>query len=143
MTVENPYAPPTAAREPAPFYIGPESGYRGIAFAQGVTSICFLIYVGCFVAGFFVTRENWLYLAVASFCDMVVMTVAVFFLSVKLLNKFWNLGLGLLIVMFLLYPPGAALGLMLLALLVNLKAARLLKANGYTVGIFGATPPRQ
>jgi hypothetical protein len=60
-----------------------------------------------------------------------------------LLNKFWNLGLGLLIVMFLLYPPGAALGLMLLALLVNLKAARLLKANGYNVGIFGATPPRQ
>jgi hypothetical protein len=140
---DNPYTPPSAVREPAPIYIGPKASYRGIAFAQGVTIICFLIYVACFVAAFFVTGENWLYVGVAGFCDMVVMTVAVFFLSVKLLNKFWNLGLGLLVVMFLLFPPAAVVGVLLLALLVNVKAARLLKANGYTVGILGATAPKR
>jgi hypothetical protein len=142
MTLENPYAPPTGGPDPAPIYIGPHASYRGIAFAQGVTTICFLIYIACFIAGFFVTAENWLYVALAGFCDLVVMTVAVFFLSIKLLNKFWNLGLGLLIVLFLLVPPVAALALLLLALVVNWKAARLLKANRYAAGILGATPSK-
>ena len=70
---------------------------------------------------------------------LLVILAAVFFLSIKLLGKLWNVGLGILIVSLCLVPF-AILGLLMMTLLVNVKATKALKANGYDVGFFGATP---
>jgi hypothetical protein len=137
---ENPYAPPIAISQSAAVFTGPQAAYRGVAAAQRVIIICFLVIIVCVIAARLVPLLIATCLGYTVLLVLLVILVAVFFLSIKLLGKLWNVGLGILIVMLALVPPFAILGLLLMTLLVNVKATMALKANGYEVGFFGATP---
>jgi hypothetical protein len=142
---ENPYAPPLAISESAIVLSGPQTAFRGVAAAQRVTIIGVLMLVLCFFASpaaFLMSPLMQVFFAIAVLLDLLVLTVTVFFLAIKLLSKLSNVALGMSIVVLALLPPVAVLGLLLLALLVNVKATRTLKKNGYEVGFFGARPAR-
>jgi hypothetical protein len=134
---ENPYAPPLHSTRTLS---ESQAKARSVAIAQRIAIICFLMYFFCGVAWFLPSQDIRYYVAVAGLVDVLVLFMSVFFLSIKLLNKFFNIGFGFLLIVVILLPPLAFILLLLVAMFVNLKATKLLRANGYVVGFFGATP---
>jgi len=127
---ENPYAPPLASDRAIGIKSGRHEDLKTVAFAQKSIIVCILLYFCLIVARFFVPREYNLYLFICLVVLGLVSTVSVFVLAMKV----YSVVQGILVGILTMVP---CLGLILL-LLVNQKATRILRENGHEVGLLGA-----
>ena len=126
---ENPFQSPASD-----FAVGVKSGRRedlkSIATYQKGILICILIYLLTIVGNFFIPEDVQILLGLALAVLGVVSTVFVFLLAIKV----YNTGVGILLGLLALVP---CLGLIVL-LVINGKATRILQQNGHKVGLLGA-----
>jgi hypothetical protein len=127
---DNPFAPPRAV-DPI---IGVKSGrvedLKTVAVAQKTIIVCILLNILAVIARFFIPPELLLLLVGALVVLFLVQTAAVMLLAMKV----YNIGIGILLGIGAMIP---CLGLIIL-LMVNGKANKILTQNGYHVGLFGA-----
>jgi hypothetical protein len=126
---ENPFQSPASD-----FAVGVKSGRRedlkSIATYQKGILVCILIYLLTIVGNFFIPEDVQILLGLALAVLGVVSTVFVFLLAIKV----YNTGVGILLGLLALVP---CLGLIVL-LVINGKATRILQQNGHKVGLLGA-----
>ncbi|HVX59237.1 MAG TPA: hypothetical protein VHC19_01500 [Pirellulales bacterium] len=126
---ENPFQSPASD-----FAVGVKSGRRedlkNIATYQKGILVCILIYLLTIVGNFFIPEDVQILLGLALAVLGVVSTVFVFLLAIKV----YNTGVGILLGLLALVP---CLGLIVL-LVINGKATRILQQNGHKVGLLGA-----
>jgi hypothetical protein len=127
----NPFEAP---RAPLGEVVGVKSGrledLRKVASYQRAILICILIYIVTFMGQFAVPPAQRTILAVLTFCVSLVATVFVFMLAMKVYSR----GLGILLGILAIIP---CIGLLVL-LMINDKATKILRQNGYKVGFLGA-----
>ena len=126
---ENPFQSPASD-----FAVGVKSGRRedlkSIATYQKGILVCILIYLLTIVGQFFIPEDVQILLGLALAVLGLVSTVFVFLLAIKV----YNTGVGILLGLLALVP---CLGLIVL-LVINGKATRILQQNGHKVGLLGA-----
>jgi hypothetical protein len=127
---ENPYAPPRFTDRAVGVKSGRREDLKTVAFAQKSIMACILLQILLGASRFFVPREFLLYVLVGLFCAGVASTVSVFIMAMKV----FNVGLGIVYALGALIP---CLGLIVL-LIVNQKATKILRKNGHEVGFLGA-----
>lgn len=128
---ENPYRTPEAALEAEGVLSGSLEDLRPVAIYQKVINVCILLYLGAIVARLFLIPDP-LVLALGFGVLLVALTGMVF--TVLLSLKLYGVGLGILLGVLTLIP---VVGLIVL-LVVNGKATKVLKQNGVQVGLLGA-----
>jgi hypothetical protein len=127
---ENPYAPPKISERALGINSGRREDLKTVAVAQKSIIVCILLYLCLIVARFFVPYQYNLYLLICLLVVGLISTVSVFVLAMKV----YSVVQGFLVGILTMVP---CLGLLLL-LLVNQKATRILKDNGHEVGLLGA-----
>ena len=105
---------------------------REIASRQRAIMICILIYLIAIVGQFALPPMLRIVVGLGMFAVSVVAAVFIFMLAIKL----YNTGLGIVLGILTLVP---IVGLIVL-LIVNGKATRVLKSKGIHVGLLGANP---
>lgn len=128
---ENPYQSPSLESHQV---VGVRSGdledVKRVASYQKSILVCILIYfIGVFGAPT-VPPEFRPFVAIALFAVIITGTIFVFLLAIKV----YSVGVGILLGILALVP---CVGLLVL-LLINGKATRILKQNGIKVGLLGA-----
>ncbi len=129
-TEENPYAPPRTSARALGINSGRREDLKTVAVAQKSIIVCILLYLCLIVARFFVPYQYNLYLLICMLVIGLVSTASVFVLAMKVYSVIQGILVGILTMV-------PCLGLLLL-LLVNQKATKILKDNGHNVGLFGA-----
>jgi hypothetical protein len=129
-TPENPYAPPRASERAIGVKSGRREDLRTVAVAQKSILVCILLYLLGLIGVFIVPPEYRLYALIPVVLVGITAVVSVFILAMKV----YNVALGILL------GIGTTLGCigLLVLLMVNQKATRILEANGHHVGFFGA-----
>lgn len=130
---DNPYQSPEASSSPARA-VGVRSGsredVRAVALYQKGIVVCILAYLVCLglaLAGFAILQNVVPWVALVA---VLVGAVLVVLLAIRV----YGVGLGIVLGLLTLVP---LLGLLIL-LMVNGKATRVLRDNGARVGLFGA-----
>jgi hypothetical protein len=129
-TDENPYAPPKTSGRALGINSGRREDLKTVAVAQKSIIICILLYFGVIVARFFVPYQYNLYLLICILVLGLVSTVSVFLLAMKVYSPIQGVLVGVLTMV-------PCLGLLML-LLVNQRATKILRDNGHPVGLLGA-----
>ncbi len=129
---QNPYQSPAASSTALGVNSGRREDLRSVAKFQRGIMICILAYVVAFACQFAVPEGLRMVLLAAMFIVSITATVFVFLLAMKV----YSTGLGVLLGILTLVP---CIGLVVL-LIVNAKATKILKQNGVKVGIMGADP---
>jgi uncharacterized membrane-anchored protein len=127
---ENPYAPPKTSGRALGINSGRPEDLKIVAVAQKSIIICILIYFCLIVATFFVPPQYNFYLLICVLLLGLVSTVSVFLLAMKVYGPIQGVLVGILTMV-------PCLGLLML-LLVNQRATKILKDNGHPVGLLGA-----
>ena len=105
---------------------------REVASRQRAIMLCILVYLIAVVCQFALPVTMRWVLGLGIFALGIVAAVFIFMLAIKLYSS----GLGIVLGILTLIP---VVGLIVL-LIVNAKATRLLKAHGIRVGLLGANP---
>jgi hypothetical protein len=129
-TEENPYAPPRVTDIAVGVKSGRREDVRSVAVAQKAIMVCIILQLLGSASRFVVPPQYLLYVLIAILCILLASTVSVFFLAMKV----FNVGLGIVYGIGALIP---CIGLIVL-LVVNQKATKILRDNGHEVGFFGA-----
>jgi hypothetical protein len=129
-TEENPYAPPKTNDWAVGVRSGRREDLRTVALAQKDIIVCILLNISAVLCIFLLPRE-WLALVVAG---VLVLFVAQMVSVVTLAIKVYNVGTGIIYGIGTIVPY---IGLILL-LVINNKATKVLRENGPHVGFFGA-----
>jgi hypothetical protein len=129
-TEENPYAPPKTSDWAVGVRSGRREDLRTVALAQKAIIVCILLNISAVLCIFLLPRE-WLALVVAG---VLVLIVAQMVSVVTLAIKVYNVGTGIIYGIGTMVPY---IGLILL-LVINNKATKVLRENGHHVGFFGA-----
>jgi hypothetical protein len=127
---ENPYASPRNIGPAVGVKSGRREDLKTVAFAQKSIMVCILLQILGGASRFFVPQEFLLYVLIGLLCVLVASTVSVFVLAMKVFNT----GLGIVYGIGALIP---CIGLIVL-LIVNQKATKILRENGHEVGFLGA-----
>ncbi len=127
---ENPYAAPRSTDLAVGVKSGRREDLKTVAAAQKSIMVCILLQMVGGASQFFVPQEYLLFVAIGLLCIIVASTVSVFVLAMKV----FNVGLGVVYALGALLP---CIGLIVL-LIVNQKATRILRDNGHAVGFLGA-----
>jgi hypothetical protein len=127
---ENPYAAPQTYTPVVGVLSGSREDLRSVAKSQKGILVCILIYIIAVVVRFFLPEDLALILALGVLVVGIVAMVFVFQLAIKV----YGTGAGILLGILTLIP---IIGLLVL-LIINGKATRILKANGIKVGLLGA-----
>ena len=134
----------TQTPQDAPSGVGPNPEIRKIAVRQKVLLFCILIYIVCSLSLFLIpavagdgANEAAMLVSLAMLVNGVVGAVFVFLLATGVFGT----AIGILLGLLALIP---LVGLLVL-LLVNGRATRMLRDNGISVGLLGAKhiPPEQ
>jgi hypothetical protein len=129
---ENPYQSPLADVRPAVGVLsGQHQDVRAVAVYQKGILVCILIQLLANVAWFMVPEPLKLIVLLGSLSVGIAGVVFVFMLATKV----YGTGLGILLGI-LTFPP--CIGLIVL-LIVNGKATKILQQNGHRVGLLGAS----
>ena len=127
---ENPYAPPRATDLAVGIKSGRREDLKSLAVAQKAIMICILLQIVIGAARFVVPADYAIILGIVALLVLLASTVSMFMLAMKV----FNIGSGILYALGALVP---CLGLLVL-LAVNQRATRILRENGYKVGLLGA-----
>jgi hypothetical protein len=122
--------PPTNLNYATP--VKPGTNLRQIAWQQRALNICILGYICAVVLSFVLPAELKLIAALIGFAAAITGAVFVFMLALSL----YGVALGIVLGILALIP---LIGLLVL-LIVNGKATRVLRAVGVRVGLLGANP---
>jgi hypothetical protein len=129
-TDDNPFAPPRAVDPVVGVKSGRVEDLKTVAVAQKTIIVCILLNILAVIARFFVPQEGLLLLVGALAVLFLVQTAAVMLLAMKV----YSIGTGIIYGIGALIP---CIGLVIL-LMVNGKANKILTQNGHHVGLFGA-----
>ncbi|QDV33940.1 hypothetical protein [Tautonia plasticadhaerens] len=131
--IENPYAAPASAVRPSEA-VGVKSGsradVRSVAVYQKGILVCILVNLAA-IAGMFVVPPP---VALILFAVMLVSMLAAFVFVVLLAMKVYNAAMGIILGIGSLLPFIS----LIVLLMVNGKANRILRENGHRVGLLGA-----
>ena len=127
---DNPFAPPQSSTPVEGVLSGNREDLRSVAKYQKGVLICILVQLVSIVAQFLVPPQVQGVLGIGVLVVGLVGAVFVFLLSMKT----YGTGLGILLGILALAP---CIGLIVL-LIVNGKATKVLKQNGIQVGLLGA-----
>ncbi len=129
-TDDNPYAPPKAVDRVVGVKSGRVEDLKTVAVAQKTIIVCIVLNILAAVGRVFVPQE-WLLLLVAGLVILfLTQTAAVMLLAMKV----YSFGTGIIYGIGAMIP---CIGLIIL-LMVNGKANKILTQNGHHVGLFGA-----
>jgi hypothetical protein len=129
---QNPYQAPAAGLGAVGVNSGSREDLRSVAKYQRGVMTCILGYLICVALQFVLPDNLKLILALAGAAVSILGTVFVFMLAIKI----YSTGMGILLGILTLIP---CLGLIIL-LVVNARATKVLRQNGISVGIMGADP---
>ena len=132
---ENPYAPPRTSDRVIGVRSGRREDLKAVAVSQKLILVCILLYFICIGAQVAMTRypggaQYSVYVAVVALVVVLVAMVSV----VRLAIRVYSVASGILLGIGTLIP---CFGLLIL-LMINGKATKILKDNGYHVGFLGA-----
>jgi hypothetical protein len=130
MMSDNPYESPKADCEMVGVKSGKVEDVRAVAVYQKVIQVCILLYLLVMFASIFTPPALQQFIGLALLPVGLAGVVSVFLLSAKVYNTF----LGLFLAILTLIP---CLGILIL-LIINGKATKVLRENGYKVGLLGA-----
>jgi hypothetical protein len=127
---ENPYAPPQTSVRIVGIKSGRREDLKSVAMAQKGIIVCILLYVAALAGQFFVPADYRPFVGVAVLVLGIVSMAFVVMLAMKVYSTVTGIiyGIGTII---------PCIGLLIL-LSISTKATRILKENGYEVGLFGA-----
>jgi hypothetical protein len=132
---DNPYAPPRSTDRVIGVRSGRREDLRAVAVAQKSILVCILLYFLCIIVQVVLAQNreaaNYsIYVLIATLLVGLVATVSVFLLAIRVYSPVYGffLGLGTFI---------PCVGIVIL-LMVNAKATRILRENGIHVGFMGA-----
>lgn len=128
-TDENPYAPPKAADQVVGVKSGRREDLKAVAVAQKSILVCILLYIVSIISQFLVPVEYRLYIGIGVLVIGLVATVSVLLLAIRV----YSIAAGILLGIGTFIP---CLGLLIL-LLINSKATKILQENGHKVGLLG------
>lgn len=132
---DNPYRAPMSDE---PVAVGVLSGrqedVQSVALYQRGVMVCILLYLLAVGAQIVTPADFRVFLAIGALLVVLSGAVFVFLLAIKV----YGAGLGVLLGLLTLIP---CLGLIVL-LVVNSKATKVLRQNGYTVGLLGGRLPK-
>ena len=126
----NPYAAPEADLPPSSRDPKSREHILGVAKAQRGVLVCILLYLGAAIGSAVAPPEVQFILGLAFLIAAIAGAVFVFMLSVRV----YGTGMGIFLGLLTLVP---LLGLLVL-LIVNSKATKILKEHGIKVGLLGA-----
>jgi hypothetical protein len=129
-TEENPYAPPQFSEQAVGVKSGRREDVKSVAVAQKAIMVCILLQMSTGALQFFVPHEYVIGFLVFAVLVMLASVVSVMMLAMKV----FNIGLGIVYGFGTILP---CIGLIVL-LIVNQRATRILRDNGHEVGFFGA-----
>lgn len=127
---ENPYQSPSGQPPIVGIKSGNREDLRNVALYQKGIVVCILIYLIAVIGQFAIPPELRILVALGVVVAAIVGTVFVFLLAIKI----YSTGVGVVLGILTLIP---CVGLVVL-LIVNAKATRILKENGIKVGLLGA-----
>jgi len=127
---DNPYEPPQTPTAATGVLSGDFADVRSVAKYQKAILICILIQIGAVISQFALPPALAPLLGIAMIGVSLISAILVFLLAIKV----YGVGLGIVLGVLALVP---LLGLLIL-LMVNGKATRILTDNGIKVGLLGA-----
>jgi hypothetical protein len=127
---ENPYSPPRATDRVVGVKSGRREDLKAVAIAQKSILVCILLYIVSIISQFLVPVEYRLYIGIGVLVIGLVATVSVILLAIRV----YSIAAGILLGIGTFIP---CLGLLIL-LLINGKATKILQENGHKVGLLGA-----
>jgi hypothetical protein len=128
---ENPFQAPQADTQIIGVKSGKQEDVRAVAVYQKGILVCILIQLVAIAGQFALPADLRLVAAVPALCAGLAGTVFVFLLSTKI----YSTGIGVLLGILTFLP---CIGLIVL-LVVNGKATKILQQNGHKVGLLGAS----
>ncbi len=128
-TEENPYAPPRANDVVTGVRSGRRADLRSVAVAQKTIIVCILLNFVAIGAQFVIPPQWALFIGLGYLVIAIVQLVAVFSLAMRVSGT----GPGILYGIGSMIP---CIGLLIL-LMINSRATKILTANGHHVGLFG------
>jgi hypothetical protein len=132
---ENPYTPPRTTDRVVGVKSGRREDLKAVAVAQKSILICIVVYILCICGQVLLARSpggaNYsIYVGVVALIVVLVATVSVFLLAIRV----YSVASGILLGIGTLIP---CLELLIL-LMINGKATKILRENGHHVGLIGA-----
>jgi len=127
---ENPYAPPRATDRVVGVKSGRLEDLKAVAVAQKSILVCILLYFVAIISQFLVPVEYRLYILIGVLVIGLAATVSVLLLAIRA----YSIGMGIALGIGTFIP---CLGLLIL-LMINGKATKILAENGHHVGLLGA-----
>jgi hypothetical protein len=132
---ENPYSPPRTTDRVVGVKSGRREDLKAVAVAQKSILICILLYILCICGQLVLARSQQtanysIYIGVVALVVVLVATVSVFLLAIRV----YSVASGILLGIGTLIP---CLGLLIL-LMINGKATKIMRENGHHVGLLGA-----
>jgi hypothetical protein len=127
---ENPYAPPKASDRVVGVKSGRREDLKTVAVAQKSIIVCILLNFAAIAARFVIPPDWTMFLLAGLLILFIVQTASVVILATKVFSVVTGIiyGIGTIV---------PCLGLLIL-LIVNSKATKILTQNGHRVGFFGA-----
>jgi hypothetical protein len=129
-TDENPYAPPKSTDAVVGVRSGRREDLKTLAIAQKSVIACIVVYFAAIAAQFVVPPQYLLFLAFGFLLLGLTAMISVIILAIKVYSPITGVifGIGTII---------PCIGLIIL-LVINTKATKILQQNGHRVGFFGA-----